>query len=369
MTVVPRPSPWTDYSMRKWVFDDTPGKYEIDLSRSYVDGGRLSELSLPPDLELGYGADRGTEPLRGQIASLYKGHADSVLVTHGAQEALSLAYSTLLRPGDQVITFRPGWQQSWDAPDLMGCQVEAIDLDADLGIDLGAVAERASSRLRMIVVNSPCNPTGRRARPAELDALLRLVTEHDGYLLLDQNYEPDLSTSAAIGSDRVISVSGLSKIYGFPGLRVGWMYGAPNVVQACAEHKHLTSISNSVLCEVLACDVLSRSEHYLRKYRRQVSAGIDILTQWAAQHQDTLRLTPPEETPFGWFQLLDGSDSMSFCRQALRQGVLLMPAETLGGVSGFRVGVAIPAEELWGGLHRIDYILANQHDFGRRITG
>ena len=164
MTSVSPAVPNVGYPMNKWVFEDTPGKYDIDLSRSYVEGGRLSDLTVPADLQLGYGADRGTTELRDRIAALYSGSADSVLVTHGSQEALALVYSTLLKPGDQLITFLPGWQQSWEAPALMGCQVDAVPMNGDFAIDVEAIAALATSRLRMIVVNSPCNPTGRRAR-------------------------------------------------------------------------------------------------------------------------------------------------------------------------------------------------------------
>lgn len=356
MTSVSATVPTFGYPMNKWVFEDTAGKYEIDLSRSYVEGGRLSELSVPEDLELGYGADRGTAELRERIAALYSGSPEEVLVTHGAQESLALLYSTLLRPGDQLITFVPGWQQSWEAPARMGCQVDAVPMYGDFAIDVEAIAALATDRLRIIVVNSPCNPTGRRARPEEIHGLVELLERHDAYLILDQNYEFDL-TPPAPDSQRVISVSGLSKIYGFPGLRVGWMYGPQSLVQTCTDRKFLTSISNSVLCEVLACQVLSRNEHYLSRFSDQVSAGVAILEQWVARHPDTLRLTPPEGTPFGWIQLPEGSDSLAFCRRALERGVLLMPAETLGGTGGFRIGVALPAAQLWDGLDRLDYIL------------
>src|ERR1700709_2212437 len=91
----------TDYPMNKWVFEETPGRFEGDLSHSYVPGRGLSDLTLPSDLELGYGTGRGSRQLQAEIARLYHGQVESVLVTHGAQESLSLLYSTLLRPGDQ----------------------------------------------------------------------------------------------------------------------------------------------------------------------------------------------------------------------------------------------------------------------------
>jgi len=359
---IPQPAPTNaGYPMQQWVFHDTPDRFDIDLSSSYVRTGRLSELTVPPDLALSYGADRGIEELRTAIAGLYGGSADSVLVTHGAEEALFLLYSTLLAPGDQVITFRPGWQQSWDAPAMLGCQVDVLDLEPDFSIDLDRTAASATRALRMIIVNSPGNPTGRRMLPAELAGLLALAERRDAYLVLDQEYEVDLAESAAVHSDRVVSVSGLSKVFGFPGLRIGWMYGAPELVDRCADRKHLTTISNSVLCEVLACDVLSRRDSYVTEYDRLIGAGLDIVQRWSERHRGRLRLAPPERTPFAWVHLDTGEPSLSFCRRVLDERVLLMPAETLGGTGGFRLGLSPPSEEqLTAGLARIDYVLFQQ---------
>src|SRR5688572_6098618 len=107
----------SDYSMRQWFFEESAGRYDINLGDSYARCGRLEELTVPTELTLGYGSDWGIPELRELVAGLYHGSIDRVLVTHGAQEALSLIYQALLRPGDQVITFRPGWQQSWMLPE------------------------------------------------------------------------------------------------------------------------------------------------------------------------------------------------------------------------------------------------------------
>src|SRR5260370_12203467 len=159
--------------MRWWVFEDSLGRYEIDLGDSHVQCGTLRGLRLSADLELSYGVDRGSLALRELIARLYGGSPEQTVVAHGAQEALYLLYSTLLRPGDRVVTFRPGWAQSWDVPRAHRCTVDVLDLTADFGIDLDAVAESAGKGdLRMIIVNTPCNPTGRRLRPHDLAHLL-----------------------------------------------------------------------------------------------------------------------------------------------------------------------------------------------------
>lgn len=349
--------PEVGYPMRRWVFEDSVGRYDIDLGDSHVQCGTLRQLKVPADIELGYGSDRGGQPLRAMIGDLYGAAADSVAVTHGSQEALYLLYSVLLGPGDQVITFRPGWQQSWLVPAQLGCRVDVIDLGPDFTLNIDAVAEAIGSGLKMIVVNTPGNPTGRLIAKRELAALADLVASTDAYLVLDEEYSLDLSRSAAARGGRIVSVSSLSKVYGFPGLRIGWMHGPADLVAACVQRKHLTSISNSVLCEALACDVLSRREFYLDQYRRLTSSGLDQLQEWAARHAHAVRLATPAGTPFGWLWLTTGEPSLSFCRRVLAAGVLVMPGETLGARGGFRLCFAREPGELAEGLRRIGTVI------------
>jgi aspartate/methionine/tyrosine aminotransferase len=261
-----------------------------------------------------------------------------------------------------VITFRPGWQQFWDAPAMLGCRVDVLDLAPDFSIDPDLVAASATDALRMIIVNSPGNPTGRRMPAAELAGLAAVAERHDAYLVLDQEYEVDLADCGVVRSDRVVSVSGLSKVFGFAGLRIGWMYGTPELMDRCADRKHLTTISNSVLCETLACEVLSRRDFYVAEYDRRVQGGLEIARRWADRHAGRLRLMPPDRTPFAWVYLDTGEPSLAFCRRVLQERVVLMPGETLGGAGGFRLGLSPESEEqLTAGLARIDYVLGQPH--------
>ena len=348
-----------DYPMRRWVFEDSLGRFDIDLGDSHVQCGTLAGLNVPADLELNYGVDRGSPELVRLVAERYGGPAERVVITHGAQEALYLLYCTLLRPGDRVVAFRPGWQQAWDAPDRLGCEVRVLDLAEGFGIDLAALAEVADSRLRLITLNTPSNPTGRRIRDAELAAILEIAERCDAYVVLDEEYVLDLATSPAVRDGRLISVSSLSKIAGFPGLRVGWLYAPAELSAACAQYKHLTSISNSVLCETLAADVLARWDEYVAQYRRLVDGGQRLLEEFAAAHPGLVRLVPPEGTPFAWLHLTTGESSLSFARRVLETGVLVMPGETLGASHGIRISFAREPQLLAEGLARIAAVLTD----------
>jgi aspartate/methionine/tyrosine aminotransferase len=357
-----RPNPGAEaspgYPMRQWVFEDSLGRFDIDLGDSHVQCGDLGDLALPARLELNYGVDRGSPELARLIAGRYGGSADRVVVTHGAQEALYLLYCTLLRPGDRVVAFRPGWQQAWDAPDRLGCEQHVLDLADDFSIDLDALEAVTERGCALITLNTPSNPTGRRLRDGELDAILRLAERANAYVILDEEYVLDLSRSPATRDDRLVSVSSLSKVAGFPGLRVGWMYGPPAIVSACAQYKHLTSISNSVLCETLAVDILSRWDEYVRNYQTLTENGLRLLEEFTSRHPAELSLTPPEGTPFAWLALRTGESALAFARRVLDARVLVMPGETLGAAGGIRISFAREPALLAEGLARIEATLA-----------
>ncbi|MFI8163764.1 pyridoxal phosphate-dependent aminotransferase [Streptomyces microflavus] len=266
-------------------------------------------------------------------------------------------FAALLRPGAQVIAFNPGWQPLMDLPHQLGASVTVLPYGPDMSVDAAAVTAAAGENLRLIALNSPCSPTGLRVEEEELRALVALVAERDAYLLVDEEYAIDLSRSPAVGQGRVISVSGLSRTCGLPGLRTGWVYGAPQVAEACAERTFLTSIAKSVLCEALACSALDRYEDYVRECHRLCAPGLGLVERWAACHPDAVRLVPPQGTPFAWIQLRTGESSLALCRRALEAGLLLAPGETMGSDAGFRLGFDRDVDTVAEGLRRLDTVL------------
>ncbi|MFL6160928.1 MAG: pyridoxal phosphate-dependent aminotransferase [Jatrophihabitantaceae bacterium] len=358
----------TEYPMRRWVFEDSIGRYDIDLGDSHVQCGRVGQLAVPADLELNYGYDRGSAELRQLVAERYHGDAERVVITHGAQEALYLLYCTLIRPGDRVLAFRPGWQQATAAPRRLGAEVVVVDLAEDFSLDLTAIEHAARAGLRLITLNTPGNPSGRAIRAEELTAVRAIAERTGAYLVADEEYQLELTGSAALSGPRTVSVSSLSKIAGLPGLRVGWMYGPAELVTACAEYKHLTTISTSVLCERLAADALSNWAHYRAEYDRLTSLGLTHLREFTARHPATLRLLPPEGTPFAWLRLAPGWSSLELCRQLLDAGVLLMPGETLGKPGGIRISFAREASIITEGLARFDQVLTRYESENRSET-
>jgi aspartate/methionine/tyrosine aminotransferase len=350
------------YPMRRWVFEDARGRYDIDLGDSNVDPGTVGDLALPGDLVLDYGTDRGGDRLRAAVAGLYGRPPADIGISHGGQESLYLLYRTLLRPGDHVLTFAPGWAQSWEVPGSMGCRVDVVALTADGRPDIERALSLMSPRTRVVSLSSPGNPTGRRVAGPAADALAAAVSRSGAYLIADEEYVADLGADSLVSrSDRVISVSSVSKVYGFPGLRTGWMCGPAEVVRSAMEHKHFTTIANSVLTEHLAAQVLERRDQFLAAYAASTSAGLPILRAWAAEHRAEVSLLEPDGTPFAWLDLHGREPSLAVGRRALEEArVLVMPAEVFAAEAGLRVTFARPPEMLRDGLRRLGMVLSRR---------
>lgn len=251
------------------------------------------------------------------------GRPESVTVTHGAQEALFLLFDALLRPGDQVIAFNPGWQPLMGLPPRLGASVTVLPYGPGMSVDAAAVTAAAGENLRLIALNSPCNlPPASGSRRRNCGCWLRWWRSGTPVCSSARSTRsvcrapPVCRAPRAVGQDRVISVSGLSRTYGLPGLRTGWVYGAPQVAEACAERTFLTSITDSVLCEAPACSALDRHEDYVREYHRLCAPRLGARREVGG---------PATRVPSGW------------CRRTLEAGLLPAPGETMGSEAGFRL--------------------------------
>ncbi|KAF3995936.1 aminotransferase class I/II-fold pyridoxal phosphate-dependent enzyme [Glaciimonas immobilis] len=348
------------YRIQDWVFKDALGRYDIDLGDSNAPCITLNSFGVLPPVVLDYGTDRGARHLREQVADLYGVSAEQIGIAHGAQEALYLIYRTLVKPGDHVITTGPGWQQSWEAPRAIGCSVSIVPYGLGFNFDIAAIEAVIQNNTRAIVINAPCNPTGRMLSVTDRAALVRLVEERGLFLIADEEYLLDLKESLVHQSNNIVSVASLSKIYGAPGLRVGWLAATSAIVRDAMAYKHLTTISNSTLCETLGSLVLERQPHYILQYQGLMQQGLFILREWIQHHAIWVELVEPEGTPFAWVYLKSEETSLDFCRRVLKNSrVLLMPAEVFGEEKGLRITFARESEQLKVGLAGVSACFAD----------
>lgn len=263
----------------------------FNLSESSVADRRLGELNLRlDDLLLCYGDHRGAPDLRARIAGLGTGlAAGDVLVTPGAAGALFIASTSLLGPGDHVVVVRPNYATNIETPRAIGCEISHIDLVFEEGfrLDLGRVAAAIRPGTKYVSLTYPHNPTGVMISEAELRALVDLVERRGTRLLFDETYRemtfgPMLPVAASL-SDRVISVSSLSKTYGIPGIRIGWLVTRDAaLMETFLAAREQIGISGSTVDEYIAYVALNRRADWLAFNNARIAGAFAIVKDWIA---------------------------------------------------------------------------------------
>ena len=269
------------------------GSIRCNLAESSMRDRVLGDLRLDIDLAktiLLYGDHRGHPALRALLAAESGCAASQVLLTPGAAGALFIVSTSLLSAGDHLVVLRPNYATNIETPRAIGCDISFVDLSFERGFQYTAddLAARMTPKTRLVSITTPHNPTGTVLGDAELRRIAELVAGRGAYLLVDETYR-DLTVGtprpfATTLSDRVISVASLSKAYGLPGLRVGWLMtrdAALNETFLAAKEQML--ICGAVLDEEIASRVYARRTEELPRIAAEVQRGLATLTAWIAR--------------------------------------------------------------------------------------
>src|SRR3712207_4263512 len=272
---------------------DVPARY--DLAESTGPALRVRDLADPEalaGLALGYGTSQGDARLRALIAADTGVHADQVLVTTGAIEAMFLLAQDRCRPGDPVVLTTPCFPPARSVPAGLGADVVAVPLRfADAyRLDLDAVTAALRPRTRPVSVASPQNPSGVRFTGDELRALLAAVADRapDAVVLVDETYreatygDAPVHPSAAPLAPRVVTCASLSKAHGAPGLRLGWLTTTdPGLYERLRIAKFVSTIACSATDEYLAGRLLDRRREILAPRAARLHEAFGELEAWA----------------------------------------------------------------------------------------
>lgn len=302
----------------------------------------LLELADPADraaweeLPLGYIETWGTPKLRAAIAETYKGVApDEVLAFAGAEEGLYCAMHALLGPGDHAIVVTPNYQSAEQIP-LSLCATEGVALRADRNweLDLAAVAARIRPNTRLISINFPHNPTGTVIDRATFDALMGLCRHHGIWLFSDEVYrglelDPARQLPAAVEAyEKGLSLGVMSKAYGLPGLRVGWIASKDTALLSRMERvKHYLSICNAGPSEHLATIALKARDRVIGRNLELLRANVDLVESFFKKFPDLFEWRRPDGGCTAYPRYLGADGVETFCRRLVNEaGIVLLPA-------------------------------------------
>jgi aspartate/methionine/tyrosine aminotransferase len=354
---------------------EAPEEYGYDrirynLSESSIADLKLSDIGLRlPDLTLFYGEHRGDAELRRLIAAQDDGLSpDDVLVTAGAAGALFIIATSLLSERDHLVVVRPNYATNIETPKAIGCDISYVDLAFDEGfaIDVGRVAGALNPNTRLISVTCPHNPTGTMMVRADLDALVALAERHGCRLLVDETYR-DLSygerlPAAASLSARAISVSSLSKAYGIPGIRIGWLVTRDaDLYEKFLSAKEQIGICGSVIDEAVARAMLERRGPFLERLLPEMARRRDLVQAWV-DREPLVDWVRPQGGVVGFPRLAVADDfdlDAFYARLLERHGTYVGPGHWFDMPKRFfRVGFGWPtAAQLQVGLDTISVAL------------
>ncbi len=263
-----------------------------NLAESSMRDRVLGELGLDVDLArmvLLYGDHRGHPAFRALLAAEGRCAVDQVLLTPGAAGALFIVSTALLAPGDHLVVLRPNYATNIETPRAIGCDITYVDLSFDRGwrYDEREIAAAMTPRTRLVSITTPHNPTGVVLEAKVLDRIVALVESRGAHLLVDETYR-DLSSESARPlatalSERVISVASLSKAYGLPGLRMGWLMTRDRALnERFLAAKEQIFICGAVLDEEIAWRVYQRRTEELPKIAADAARGRSVLRDWIA---------------------------------------------------------------------------------------
>jgi len=342
----------------KWEF---AAKYHLTASdaQSMTVSQLLSHASAQDrerfdNLHLGYTKTFGAEPLLHEIAQTYDTIAtDQLLCFAGAEEGIYVAMRVLLQPEDHCIVITPNYQAAETIP-LSICAVTGVALDenANWALDLDKVRAALRANTKLISINFPNNPTGAIPSRDVFAALVELCRERGIWLFSDEVYRliehrPDARIpQVADVYERGVSLNVMSKSYGLPGLRIGWLACQDRAfLQSCERYKHYLSICNSAPSELLAEIALKARAAIVGRNRDLAHSNLDLLDSFFGDFPGLFDWRRPDGSCVAFIRY-KGPDGVEHFTERLVEetGVLLLPSSIYRSELGpvpqdhFRIG-------------------------------
>ncbi|KAI1127429.1 PLP-dependent transferase [Nemania abortiva] len=396
------------FEVEQWMdtYETTPGVLNIaETCASSISISQLCDLGSGPSassssiLDLSrpmtYGAIRGSDELRRNIAALYSPEGedesnegalapDAVLVTQGAIAANHLVFYALVGPGDHVVCVFPTYQQLYAVPATLGAEVSLWRLRAEDRYvpDVAALEGLIKSNTKMIVINNPNNPTGVPIPAAVLKAIIAVARKHDIIVFSDEVYRPLLHSMASsetppsvlsLGYEKSIVTSSMSKAWALAGIRVGWVASRDAaIIERLASARDYTTISVSQLGDQVARYALSAAVRpaLLKRNIELARTNLALLDAFVRDHADVCSWVKPTAgtTAFIRFASRDGRpvDDEAFCKDVLdKTKVMFVPGALCFGdrqdFQGYvRIGYVCSTDVLKKALENLSaYVAAN----------
>ena len=315
--------------------------------------------------DLVYSRPAGADSLREAIAEMQRVPVESVQVVTGASEALVALMWLAAEPGANVIIPLPGFTTFSALPESLGLETRFYRVRRENGfrIDPDEISRLADSKTKLILINSPHNPTGATIGDEEMEALHDFTAERGIQLVIDEVYHPiyhGRPTQSAARLPHATVIADLSKAFSIAGVRTGWMieHDARRRQQYWTARAYF-SISNTTTGEMLSEIAIRKRDIVLGRAQETATRNLKLLDGFMAEHRDVLGWIPPQGgmTAFPW--LASGENARPFCQAAAERGILLAPGDCFDASSHFRLGFAAVGDNFSKALDRFGAFVKN----------
>lgn len=294
-------------------------------------------LSLWEQLELHYTESQGHPLLREAVADLYE-HIDAANVLVAApEEAIFLFMHALLEAGDHVVVMAPAYQSLHEVARSIGCSVDTWRPgdDPEWNFDVESLGKLLRTETKLVVVNFPHNPTGYLPPRDDLEAIVEMTRERGIYLLADEMYrfleiEPAATLPAACDLyENAVSLFGLSKSFGLPGLRIGWLASRNQpILERVLAMKDYTTICNSAPGEILGIMGIRNTVKIIESQIERLQRNLNVLDEFFDHYDDCFTWSRPSGSSVCFPRMLIERDTSEFCDELINKaGIMLVPSK------------------------------------------
>ena len=369
----------TPFAVEIWM-NEWETKCEMNLAETCVQsltieellalsGQNANDLSSLLDMKMTYGDILGSERLLNAISALYEKQApDNIIVTHGTIGANMLVHKALVSAGDRVVAIVPTYQQHYSIPASIGADVQQLQLKWENRFlpDLDELRDLVTPGTRMIAMNNPNNPTGALIDREILEEIAQIARSVGAYILCDEVYRGiDQEGSGATASiadiyEKGVSTASMSKAFSLAGLRLGWVAGPEDVIEAVSIHRDYDTISVGKIDDHFATMALEHRDRVLERSRAITRSNLALVEAWVEAEPKLSWIKPKSgTTTLVKFDL--PMTSRELCIGLLQDtGVMFTPGDAFGMEGYFRIGFANKPADIKDGLARVSDWLSSR---------
>jgi len=349
-------------------------KVKYNLSESGIHAVSIKDLIKEKEAEeflelhLGYSQTNGTEELRDRISLLYPStDRENILVTNGSAEANFIGLWSNLEAGDELVFMMPNYMQVFGLAESLGITVKPYRLREESGwtIDIDELKSRVTERTKMISVCNPNNPTGSILSEGDMEEIVELARQAGAWLHADEIYRgaelEGAKTETFWGRyEKVLVVAGLSKSYGLPGLRIGWLIGPKDYIGEAWGYHDYSTITVGTISDYLARIALEPDmrEDLLSRSKSMLKENLGLLEAWIDKNSDVFSLIPPRAGAMAFvrYKLPVNSTELAV-KLKDEKSVLVVPGDLFGMDSFIRIGYGAEKTCLLEGLNYLEEIV------------